>query len=453
MSFQTDFSLEELKGRRDALCESIGDATVLLVGAPASTGSERFRQYNDFYYLCGVEVPQSYLLIDGASGRTTLFLPEAEFVPSDDDYRLLAADDADYAIEATGVDAVLSRNSLWQALAPVKHLYLPFLDGEGAKTTFRSLNGRRRLVEADPVDGRESRADYLQQRIRDHCPGISFHDVGPIIYEMRMLKSPREVELLRRAGQLTARGLCEAMRATQPGVMEYQLAAILQYHYLAGGAADSGYQPIVGGGKNAFHGHYSINNCPLLDGDMVLVDCGPDYHQYTSDITRMWPVNGTYTPAQRALYGFVTEYHKTLLGGIRPGRTCDDIEAEAVETMRARVGEFAFATDSHATGPEWMFQFYTQKRIGHLAHSVGMSVHDGLSHKDRPLEPGMVFSVDPQMKIEADRLYLRVEDTGAVTEDGFDVLTKDVPIELDEIEAMMRGESILEHAPPLAVAR
>lgn len=447
--YQTDFSLDEFRSRRRAVCEAIGDATALIVGAPASNGTARFRQYNDFYYLCGVEVPQSYLLIDGASGHTTLFLPEAEYIPSDDDYRLLAAEDADYVIETTGVDAVAQRSTLWERLAPVKDLYLHFLDGEGAMTTFRSLNGCRRLVEADPADGRESRSEFFQQRIKEHCPAISLHDIGPVIYEMRMIKSPREIELLRRAGQLTARGLCEAMRATQPGVMEYQLAATILYHYLTGGADDIGYPPIVGGGKNAFHGHYSINNCPLLDGDMVLADCGPNYHQYTSDITRMWPVNGTYTPAQRALYGFVTEYHKTLLRAIRPGRTCDEIETEAVETMRARLSEFEFATDSHATGPEWMFSFYTDKRIGHLAHSVGMSVHDGLSHKDRPLEPGMVFSVDPQMKIEADRLYLRVEDTGVVTENGFDVLTKDVPIELDEIEAMMRGESILACFPPL----
>jgi len=447
--YQTDFSLAEFRSRRQAVCEAIGDASALIVGAPATNSTGRFRQYNDFYYLCGVEVPQSYLLIDGASGHTTLFLPEAEYVPSDDDYRLLAADDADYAIETTGVDAVARRDTLWQRLASVKDLYLHFLDGEGAMATFRSLNGCRRLVEADPLDGRKSRGDFYRHKVQEQCPGISLHDIGPAIREMRMIKSPREVELLRRAGQLTARGLCDAMRATQPGVMEYQLAAVLQYHYLAGGAEDTGYPPIVGGGKNAFHGHYSINNCPLLDGDMVLVDCGPDYHQYTSDITRMWPVSGTYTPAQRALYGFVTEYHKTLLGAIRPGRTCDEIEAEAVETMRSRLSEFDFATASHATGPEWMFRFYTDKRIGHLAHSVGMSVHDGLSHKDRPLEPGTVFSVDPQMKIEADRLYLRVEDTGVVTDDGFDVLTKDVPIELDEIEAMMSGAGILTSFPPL----
>ncbi len=441
---QTDFTHEDFRTRRRALAREIGEATALIVGDPATHHTARFRQCNDLYYLCGVEVPQAYLTIDGATGHTTLFLPEGEFVPCDDDYRPLSVDDPAYAAETAGVDAVASRSALWDCLASARGIYLHFLEGEGGMTTLRSIQGARRLVAGDPLDGREHRGDYFRRQVMERFPGASLHDVGPVIYELRMMKSPREVDLLRRAGQLAARGLCEAMRATRPGVMEYQLAAVMQYHYLAGGAVGTSYPPIVAGGRNAFHGHYQINNAPLRDGDLVLADCAPDYRYYTSDITRMWPVNGTFSPAQRALYGFVTEYHKTLLAAIRPGRTCAEIEAEAIGRMRSRVGEFDFATASHATGPEWMFAFGQ-----HLAHSVGLSVHDGLSHKDRPLEPGMVFSVDPQMKIEADRLYLRVEDVGVVTDDGFEVLTRDAPLELDAIEAMMRGASLLDEFPPL----
>ena len=200
-----------------------------------------------------------------------------------------------------------------------------------------------------------------------------------------------------------------------------------------------------GGGRGLSPSFYHANSAPLNDGDLVLIDCAPDYRYYTSDITRMWPVNGRFTPAQRALYGFVTEYHKTLLSAVRPGRTCGEIEDEAAEIMEGRLGEFDFATESHATGPQWMFNFRK-----HLAHSVGLSVHDGLSHKDVPLRPGVVFSVDPQMKIESDRLYLRVEDTVLVTENGCDVLTKDAPYELDAIEAVMAQPSLLDAFPPLA---
>lgn len=443
--YQSDFSIEELRSRRHAVCAAIGDATALVVGAPVSSGTMPFRQYNDFYYLCGVEVPQAYLALDGASGRATLFLPESEHLTVDSDDPLVCADAPDYVLQASGMDAVCGRSQLEGYLDGVSTLYTFTRGGEGPKACVRSLNDARTQIDADPWDRRPDRGSWFCEKIKSRFPGLEIRDLAPIVYEMRMKKSDREIELLRRAGQLSALGLYEAMRATQPGVMEYQLAAVLQYHYIAGGAVDYGYAPIVGGGKNAYHGHYGANSAALQDGDLVLIDCAPDYHYYTSDITRMWPVNGTFTPAQRALYGFVTEYSKTLIAAIRPGRTCDEIEDEAVEIMQSRLGEFDFATQSHASGPQWMFDFRA-----HLAHSVGLSVHDGLSHKTGPLEPGMVFSVDPQMKIAADRLYLRVEDTGVVTEEGFDVFTKDVPYELDEIEAVMRGESILTHFPPLA---
>ena len=442
--FQSDFCLEEFRARRNKVAQSIGDATALVAGAPTSNGSIPLRQYNDFYYLCGVEVPHAYLLIDGPTGKTTLYLPEAAHLVGDSDDPLLCADDPKYAADTTGVDAVKSRDQLAHDLAGVSTLYTFVRDGEDLRACVRSLEDARKQIDADPWADQPSRGAYICEKLKSRFPGLEIRDLAPIVYEMRMDKSPREIDVLRRAGQLSARGLCEAMRATRPGVMEYQLAALLHYHYLAGGARDASYPAIVGGGKNAFHGHYHANSAPLKDGDMVLVDCAPDYHNYTSDITRMWPVNGKYTPAQRALYGFVTEYHKTLLSAIRPGRTCDEIEDEAVQIMRSRLHEFDFATESHATGPQWMFEFKQ-----HLAHSVGLSVHDGLSHKDEPLRPGVVFSVDPQMKIEADRLYLRVEDTGVVTENGFDVLTKDAPLELDAIEAAMQGPSLLEVFPPM----
>jgi Xaa-Pro aminopeptidase len=445
--YQTDFTKEELKGRREKLREGIGDATAIIVGAGETSRNEAFQQYHDFYYLCGVETPQSYLAIDGKTGETTLFLPEAALLSKDSDDPLICVDDPAYAIEVTGVDHVKSRADMKEYLAGVGRLYTDFKDGEGHNTTFRSITGAAKGIGADPWDGRIDRGAHFIQTVRSQVGEMEILDVSEIIYLMRMDKSLCEIELLRRAGQLTALGLCDAMQATQPGVMEYQLGAILQYHYLAGGALGTGYPPIVGGGVNAYHGHYSVNHSALNDGDMVLVDCGPNYHYYTSDITRMWPVNGTYTPAQRALYGFVTEYHKTLISLIKPGKICDDIEDEAVEIMQGRLGEFDFATESHATGPQWMFDFRQ-----HLAHSVGMSVHDGLSHKEAPLRVGQVFSVDPQMKIEADRLYLRVEDTGVVTEEGFDILTKDVPIELDAIEAMMKGNGMLQAFPPLAAS-
>ena len=443
--FQSDFAAEELKGRREALCDLIGEAVAVIAGADSPGGLLAFRQYNDFYYFCGVEVPHAYLLVDGRSRTTTLFLPRESLIDRDHDGAVLSADHPDAAVEATGVDRVRGLEDLEPAVRRAAVVYTYLHEGEGPSATPGSIVGAYRKAVADPWDGRLNRGGHFVALLRSRSPAVEIRDLEPTVKAMRLVKSPKEIELCRKAGQMTALGLCDAMRATHPGVMEYQLDAILRYHYIAAGARGTGYHAIVAGGVNAWHGHYNLNSGVLIDGELVLVDCGPDYRYYTSDITRIWPVNGTYSPAQRALYGFVTEYHKTLLAGIRPGRTCEEIETEAVEIMRDRVGEFDFASPVHAAGADWMFGF----RGNHLSHSVGMCVHDGGGHKAEPLKPGVVFSVDPQMRIPEERLYVRVEDTVVVTEDGVEVLTKDVPLDLDAIEAMMKEDGILQGFPPL----
>ena len=445
--FQTDFSIDELKQRRRKVCDQSGPSAIALIqGADAPLGLSSFRQYNDFYYLCGVEVPHSYLLIDGRSRKTSLFLPRTALVDRDHDERPLTADDPDFAKVTTGVDGVQGIEGLFRYVSGAGTVYTCLGEGEGVCATPDSHAGWYRKVVADPWDGRPRRGDHFAQLLRTRAAQIEIRDLVPLLAAMRLVKSPREIELLRRAGQICARGLCDAAAATRPGIMEYQLEAVLRYHYHAGGAQGISYHAIVAGGANAFHAHYCLNRGRLADGDLVLLDCAPDYRYYTSDITRMWPVNGTYSPTQRALYGFVTEYHKTLCRGIRPGRSLREIEIEAAEIMSGRIREFAFASPAHEAGARGMFEFK-----GHLSHSVGMCVHDGSGHYERPLEPGMVFSVDPQMRIPEDRLYLRVEDTGVVTEDGFEIFTVAAPLELEAIEALMRSDGMLQRFPPVAV--
>ncbi len=444
--FQTDFTVEELRGRRERVAEGVGEGAIAVVrGACGSASMGVFRQYNGMYYLSGIEAPHSYLVIEGGTGRSALYLPRSSQLDQGHEARVVSADDPEFACETTGVDTVHGVEALGGRLQNAGVVYTFLREGQGEMATPGSLAEQARGIMADPWDGRAGRAAHFAGLIRSRFPRAELRDLTPIVTAMRLVKSPAEIALCRRAGELSALGLCDALRATAPGVMEYQLDAILRYHYVAGGARGRGYSAIVGGGVNAFHGHYKRNDCALVDGDWVLLDCAPDYRYYTSDITRMWPVNGTYSPAQRALYGFVVEYHKTLLAGIRPGRTLAEISAEAVEVMSGRTGEFEFATPEHEAGARRMFEFR-----GHLSHSVGMCVHDGGGHGAKPLVPGTVFSVDPQLRIPDEKLYVRAEDTGVVTEDGFEVFTKDAPLELDDIEAMMKEEGILQRFPPVA---
>ena len=442
---QADFMADEFKGRRAKLLQAIGEqAVALLQGTDNPQGLGLFRQYNEFHYLCGIDVPHAYLVMNARTKRSVLFLPRESQIPKEHNDAVPSCDSPEHVKSLTGVDEVRGIEALGQHVQNAGIVYTPFRPGQGFHMTYGSLSEWYSGVVADPWDGRLHRPAQLIHLLRSRYPGLDVRDLTPVIDELRLVKSARELELLRTAGQLTARGVREAMRSTRPGVMEFQLDAVMRYHYLAAGAFGQGYHAIVAGGPNAWHGHYKLNNCRLRDGDSVLCDCGPDFRYYTSDIGRMWPVNGRYSPVQRQLYGFVVEYHKVLLERIRPGRMLAEIEAEAVEAMKGVLARWAFSSPLHEAAARAMFEFR-----GHLSHCVGMCVHDGGGHWRRPLEPGIVFSVDPQMRVPEERLYVRVEDTVAVTEDGIENLTKDAPLELDDVEALMQEEGLLQAFPPL----
>jgi Xaa-Pro aminopeptidase len=202
--------------------------------------------------------------------------------------------------------------------------------------------------------------------------------------------------------------------------------------FLAGGASGGGYRPIVAGGANIWNAHYFRNNCSLRDGDLVLFDYAPDVGCYTSDIGRMWPVNGRYSAQQRELYGFCVEYHKQLIRVIRPGVTIGDLARQAAEQVRPTWKNWSFSKPSYREAALTMIESEVA-----FTHPVGMAVHDVGEYRGEPLQAGVVFALDPQMWVPDEQLYIRVEDTVVVTEQGVEVLTADAPLELDDIEALM----------------
>lgn len=442
---QSCFPAEELSQRREKLFDAIGDQAVAVIqGAANPQAMRRFRQYNEFYYFTGIEVAHAYVVMDGKTRKTTVYLPRESQIAKEHDGAVPSVDNVEYTIELTGADAVKGVEALGPALQNQGVVYAPFKPSQGFNMTYGTLSAWHAGATADPWDGELNRSVRFINKLRNRYPGLEFRDLIPIIDSLRLVKSEREIALCRRAGALSAIGVCEAMRSTKPGVFEYQLDAVMRYHYIAGGARDLSYPAIIAGGLNAWHGHYQMNNCPLNDGEMVLVDCAPDYNYYTSDIGRMWPVNGKYSQAQRELYGFVVEYHKSLLAGIRPGRLYADIQDESAEAMRSLAAKSTFSKPIYKAACENMCDF-----PWHLSHAVGMCVHDG-SPRLRPLEPGMVFAVDPQMRVPEERLYIRCEDTIVVTEDGYENFTKAAPLELDDTEKMMTEPGMLQQYPPPA---
>lgn len=435
--FQKDFTAAEFSARRARVFDAIGrEACAILQGAGPVQRSEPFRQTNEFYYLCGVELPQAYLLLHGRSRKSTLFLqPRNERQERSEGGGISIADATDLA-ELSGVDAVRPAAEMELALRGSVLLYTPQSPAEGQAGYRDELLPAQKLIASDPWDALPSREERFIGKLRAHCLGAEIRDLTPTLDALRLYKSPAEIAVMRRAGRLCAQALCEAVRNTRPGVAEFQLAAAMHYLYRVNGALSESYRPIVASGENIWYPHYARNTAVLKEGDVVLFDCAPDCAYYTSDIGRTWPVSGKFTPAQRELYGFITRYHKELLQRMRPGVLPAQILDETAAAMKNVIEATSFSKPVYANAAREALKY-----SGHLSHPVGMCVHDVGKYWDRPTQPGLAIAIDPQMWIPEERLYIRVEDTVVVTEDGIENLTELAPLELDDLEALVGNQS------------
>jgi Xaa-Pro aminopeptidase len=238
----------------------------------------------------------------------------------------------------------------------------------------------------------------------------------------------------------------EAMRSTQAGVFEYQLDAAARYVFLLNDARLDAYRSITASGTaNISNGHYFRNSSALKDGDLVLMDYAPDYRYYVSDIGRMWPVSGRYQPWQRELLQFILTYRNAVLSRIRPGISPAGIYAQVRQEMEPVLARARFSKPAYEAAARKL----VETGGGTFSHTVGMAVHDVGSYRDGPLQPGQVFSIDPQMWVPEENLYLRYEDTVVVTETGVENFTAFLPSELDDMEALVRETGIVQKLPAL----
>ena len=435
--YQSDFLPEEFIQRRERIFDYIGkNAVAFLPGAPDPGGFAYPRQSNNFYYLSGVENPYSYLLLDGRTRTTTLYL--APNRPRGWE-NVLSLDNIEYAKKVTGVDEVKPVSDI--EIPPAREIYTFFSPAEGSTQQRYELNARNSAIANDRWDGRISRELNLVALLKTRYPNAGVLDLTPLLDKMRSIKSPAEIELLRKAGDLAATALVEAMKSTEAGVYEYQLDAAARYVYLVNGARLEGYRSITASGvKNISDGHYYYNSSELKDGDLVLMDYAPDYGYYTSDIGRMWPVNGKFNDWQRELCTYILEYHKAILSRIRPGVTAEVIMDEAKTAMEPIIRDLGFSKPEYKAAVMKMIE----TGGGVFSHPVGMAVHDDGSYRRDVLMPGQVVAVDPQIRVPEENLYMRVEDTVVVTEDGCENLTSKAPIELDEIEKLVRRKGIVQ---------
>jgi len=449
--FQTDFSAEEFSARRARIYDSIGTRGIaVLQGTSGVPGFSVVRQSNDFYYLSGVESAHAYLLLNGRSRRSTLYLPHRDEERERGEGKVLSVEDSVLLVRLTGVDRVRGLEHLAQDLVgadllrpPAMTLHTPLAPMETGNDSRDELLAGQARIASDPWDGRASREAHFVQRLRERFPQFEIRDLSPVIDALRAIKSPAEIAVIRRATQLAGLGIMEAMRSTSPGVSEYHLDAAAKYVFYLNGARGDGYSSIIAGGTNAFMGHYFRKTDVLRDGDLVLMDYAPDYRYYTSDVTRIWPVNGTFTPAQAALYEYIVAYRDALFRHIKPGVTSDEVLDRAAAEMRQYLVGKTFASPAHLKAVQEGLTFR-----GHFQHPVGMAVHDVGRIRGVPLAPGMVFTIDPMIWIPEERLYIRIEDVALVTADGVENLSGFVPSRLADVQRTIAEPGMVQlHKP------
>jgi Xaa-Pro aminopeptidase len=409
----------------------------IIPGAREATRSNdthyRFRQDSDFFYLTGFEEPEAIAVIKtDPDPHYTLFVrprdPEREIW----DGRRAGVEGAKEDFGANESFPIVAFDEKLQSLL------------DGADTLYYRLGVNRDLDET--IIREISRMRSLNRK--PIHPPQTIVDPATIIHEMRVLKSPDELELMQRAADIAAEAHCEAMKVARPGMKEYELEALIERVFRQRGASAPAYTSIVGAGANATVLHYINNDGELRDEELLLIDAGAEYKGYASDITRTFPINGRFTKPQREIYDLVLKAQVQCVEMVRPGTTHDQLKQHSIEVLTEGMVELGLLKGKPAEliKEKKHEQFYMHG----LGHMLGIDVHDVGRYyygtESRALEPGVVMTVEPGIYVSPATkdipsqyrgIGVRIEDDVLCTSNGPRVLTNKVPKQAEEIEELM----------------
>lgn len=427
--------------RRDLLADKVLEDSAIIVSAASvksriSDTEYSYRQDSNFYYLSGYEEPESLILIrpNQDKERFIIFCRDRDPLREQwDGFRT----GQEGVIQDYGADAAYSINSIDEIMPKLL---------EGAKNIYFSMSA------PCGVDAKiSSWVEDIRKNTRSGAePPQNLLSLDSILHEMRLIKESDEMDLMKKAANITTEAHIRAMQSVRPGMYEYQLEAEYLYAFNKNGARSPAYNSIVGGGNNSCILHYVENNAELKDGDLVLVDAGCEYQYYASDVTRTFPVNGKFSPEQREIYSIVLEAHKQSMEQAKPGNKWNLMHEKSVEVIvegLLSIGLLQGSRDEIIDKGE-----YTKFYMHRIGHWLGMDVHDVGSYKQdgdwRPLEEGMVMTVEPGIYIldsmegvddKWKGIGVRIEDDIAITDSGFEILTPDVPRTIEEVEQTVQG--------------
>lgn len=433
-----DLPTFDYAARREHVLEQIGDGIAVFRAPPLAVHANdveyRYRPESNFHYLTGFGEPDAVAVLDGSADkeRFVLFVP-----PRDPDREAWTGPRAgvEGAVERFGADAAFPIDELAERLIPriTKAGALHYRLGHDEAFNHRLLEMAKTAWAARP-------------RTANDRP-TSLIDSGPLVYEMRLEKSDAELAWLQRAIDVAGEAHLAALREARPGSSEFEIEALIEYTFRRRGASGWAYPSIVAGGANATVLHYIANGDPLRDGDLLLIDAGCEVGYYCADITRTFPIGEDFTPAQRRVYDLVLRAQEAACAAVRPGATIDQVHDCAVEVLvdgLLSLGLVSGSTVAEAIASEDYKKFYMHR----TSHWLGMDVHDvgayNVGGAPRPLEPGMVLTVEPGLYFsprhegvpaEYGGIGIRIEDDVLVTPEGARVLSGGVPKKADEMLA------------------
>lgn len=392
----------------------------------SADGTMPFEQHRDIFYLSGVDQEESILVIFPDSSnekhREVLFLKEtSEHIAVWEGEKLTKQK----ALEVSGISTVYWLDQFetifTTMMAEVEGIY---------------FNTNEHLRASTHVETRE---DRFIKKYKRRFPAHQVHKSAPIMHELRSIKEKTEIDLMQKACDITKKGIERLLPFIKPGVWEYEIEAELAHEFIRNRSKGFAYTPIVASGKNACVLHYIENNKQCMDGDLILLDVGAEYANYSSDLTRTIPVNGRYTDRQKAVYNAVLHVKKEAEKLLVPGTMMQEYHKEVGRIMEAELIKLKLidATDVKNQNPEW--PAYKKYFMHGTSHFLGLDTHD-VGLWNQPIKAGMVFTCEPGIYIQEEGIGIRIEDDLVVTNDGKPFnLMRDIPIEADHIEALMNA--------------
>lgn len=410
---------EFFKNNRKRLIEGIKDNSIVIMFAGEAPHMSADANYNfvpnrNFYYLTGIDRQKVILMMAKYNDRVseTLFIEKSDPVMARWVGERIKPEEAKEISGIEKIEYIDDFKGVFNFTAGGKHEYL-YLD-----------------LEKRAWDSPLSNSQEFAKDVKERYPQIMVKNIYDNIVDMRMVKSTEEINNIKKAIDITYDGIKNMMRNAKPGMMEYELEAYFDFSLKSHGVRQYAFNTIAASGKNGTILHYDDNNCKTEENDLILFDLGAQYEYYCADITRTFPVSGKFTKRQREVYDVVLKALTEIPKAMKPGIKFSELNIMCKRILADGARKLGLIKEDSE-----LFEYYFHG----VSHYLGLDTHDvGVYDKDFTLKPGMVLTVEPGLYIAEEAIGIRIEDDVLITENGSEVLSKDIIRTADEIEEFMK---------------